>query len=146
MKLTTLLLLSTLILCFSGSCSKKVINPLEYEKSKVTFGNGGGFTGLETSFMMLENGKIFKLTEMGKSYTYLGQIERNKVTQFFDTFKLFTFGSMVLNDPGNMYRYIEIDKEGTTNRLTWGNSMVDKNLTLLYQILMNYVSTLTTDK
>ena len=146
MRLSILLFLGFVFIGFLGSCTKKVTNPLQYEKPKVTFGNGGGFAGVETSYMMLDNGKIFKMTEMGQSFTHLGQIDRNKVSQFFETFKLFTFDKMVLNDPGNMYKYIEIDNNGMTNRLTWGNSSVDKNLTVLYQILMNNVSTITTKK
>jgi len=118
------------------------VNPLEYTKPKITFGSGGGFTGAESSYMMLDNGRVYELSKMGQEFTSIGKIELNQVAQVFRSYKMFNFDSLELNNPGNMYKYIEMDMGVSKHRLTWGDGKEDPNLIILHAILMNHVKTL----
>ena len=116
------------------------MNPIQYESSKITFGQGGGFAGIENSYVLLDNGMLFQLTEMGESYIKLDKLAKNEVAQIFHTYKLFNFGQLKVNDPGNKYYFIEFSgEEDQNNKIVWGNGNIDDNVKLLHRILMNTI-------
>lgn len=134
--LLLLLLFSFLII----SCSKKVYDPLNYENAKITFGSGGGFAGTETSYTLLDNGNLFELTSQRQSSEKLTKIDKNQVTQIFNNVKMFKFDELELNDPGNLYYFMEFkSNDGEINTLTWGNGSVEKHIKLMHSILLNTV-------
>ena len=137
------------LLCLSlillSACGANKINPLEYSKTKITFGAGGGFSGAEHSFVLLDNGRIFSLSNMGQEYNSLGRIDKNKTAQVFKTYELFKFGDITLNDPGNMYKYLEFSSASNTHKITWGNNEVDDKLDIMHAILMKQMKSLVED-
>ncbi len=124
------------------ACSTHPINPLEYSKSKMTFGAGGGFSGAEHGFVLLDNGRMYALKRMGEEYTYLGRIDLNKSKQVFQNYEVFNFGDIELNDPGNMYKYIEYASGGAVHKITWGNNPVDEKLNIVHAVLMQHMKSL----
>lgn len=135
---TLLILILGILFLFSCNSAKK-INPYQYKNPKITFGSGGGFTGVESSYTLLDNGQLFQLTKMGQEFNRLNKIDKNKVTQIFETCKLFKLEEIKLNNPGNMYHYLDISIEGKQNRIVWGNGSVDEKIKVLHQILMSFV-------
>lgn len=121
------------------SCAVKKINPLEYSKTKILFGAGGGFSGAEHSFMLLDNGQLFSMGKIGEEPTRLGKIDLNKAKQVFQTYNLFNFGNIDLNDPGNTYKFLEYSANGSSHKITWGNSDVDEKLDIVHAILMKHM-------
>ena len=58
-----------LFLIFSlFACSSTKIPPQEYKGDVITFGNGGGFSGIENTIAIHENGNVFRITDRGTSY------------------------------------------------------------------------------
>lgn len=134
------LLFPVFILLFLVSCSKKIYDPISYENAKITFGTGGGFAGSESTFTLLDNGNLFKLTQMRQSSEKLTKIEKNQVAQIFSNFKMLNFDKLDLNDPGNLYYFIEFKGEnGEKNKIVWGNEKVDNNIRILHNILLNTI-------
>ena len=43
---------------------------MQYELGKITFGNGGGFAGIERSFVLLDNGKLYEISKMGEEFIF----------------------------------------------------------------------------
>lgn len=114
---------------------------MQYELGKITFGNGGGFAGIERSFVLLDNGKLYEISKMGEEFIFKSKIEKQLVSQIFQNYKFLNFDKIELNDPGNQYFFIEFSDKLNTKRMTWGNNKPDeKNVLLFYQILMNLIN------
>lgn len=121
------------------SCKSKPINPLQYTESTIIFGYGGGFSGAEKTYSLLDNGGLFELTKMGQEYVKLTKVPKDQVSQIFTNFNFFNFDELKLNEPGNTYKFIELNVDGNRNRIVWGNSKVDRNITVMHAILMNLI-------
>ncbi len=94
--------------------------PDEFMQKQIVFGNGGGFTGLETTFVLQQNGQLFKLN-MDSTYTELGMLSAEETQKYFDKLEECKVKEVDFNNPGNMYFFLE-EKEGTdTHRLVWGD-------------------------
>ena len=135
--------MKSLILFLCGiallSCKSKPINPLQYTESRIVFGHGGGFSGLEKTYALLENGALFELTKMGQEYIKLDKVPKEQVSQLLTNFNFLKFDELKLNEPGNTYKFIELNVNGSQNRIVWGNSKVDRNVSVMHEILMNLI-------
>jgi hypothetical protein len=140
-KLLFLFVLS-FFLCSFFSCVSKKLNPLVYKKTSIVVGHGGGMTGLETSYVILDNGNVYILSKMGQEYKYIGRLKRNKVKQIFENYKLLNFELLELDAPGNTYQFMDFHKDGKNNRITWTHKKGDENLNLLHKILLHHIKSL----
>jgi len=64
----TIIILSLLLLM---ACKTIDFNPRTYTGDYITIGEGGGIAGIETSYHILPNGKIFKQLEYFQNFTPL---------------------------------------------------------------------------
>ena len=126
-----------LILCFSFSCNTTTYTPDNYDNGIIYFGHGGGFTGIEVGFALLENGQFFKRADQKSPFVALADIDSESVTRLWSNLKILQFESMNIDAPGNVYQFIEVTQNGQTNRITWGQaSDVSSGIQALYTILM----------
>jgi hypothetical protein len=97
----------------------------------IAFGNGGGFTGIETKYQLKRDGNIYKITSKDTTPVYIKQLELNQLNQIFkDAEELKSYEYF---KPENMYQFIELNN----NRIAWGFSTdnVNPKIISLYQQL-----------
>jgi len=79
------LLLMSLLGLFS--CKSTSYTPMDYPEAMITFGSGGGFTGIKTEYTLLKNGQLFMKSSNDKEHTALKTVDKNKVIQIFENLK-----------------------------------------------------------
>lgn len=115
---------------------KKIAN---YPKNIIYFGNGGGFSGLETTYGLMESGDLYKKKNLGDEYTFLTRLKSDDVKQIFLNFEFLGLATMQLNEPGNTYSFIEISNSEKKHKLTWSGQAAPGNLKLFYSILQHFI-------
>ena len=118
MKKSTLFL--ALACCFFIQCKVTKYTPDKLPTKQVIFGDGGGFTGLETSYTVLENGQIFKQIGTGKAYEELKPVKPKKAKSYFDKVASLQLYKMDIEKPGNLYFFLQEVNETIDSRVTWG--------------------------
>lgn len=111
----TLVLLSLSITFY---CCKSY-TPDQLPEKQLVFGNGGGFAGIETAYTLLENGQLFKHNSHDSIPKELTKLGRKTAQQFFTALNDMAFDTISLNDPGNIYQFIQLQEEGKTHKVTW---------------------------
>jgi hypothetical protein len=116
-----IIVLGVLVSCKS---KKAVLDPAS--APAIVWGNGGGFTGKEVSFKLLENGQIFK-SEGAQSGISLEMkpIKAKVAKAMFSAAKELDLATVALNSPGNMYYFVEFQVDGKPNRITWGDKQAE---------------------
>jgi hypothetical protein len=116
-------------LLFINCSSNK--NLTENNSLTIAFGNGGGFTGIETKYELKQDGTIYKMQMNDSSVAIVKKVESKGIEQLFkdaETLKDYKYCK-----PDNMYQFIEINN----NRIVWGfnTENVNPKATNLYQQL-----------
>ncbi len=107
------------VLTVASCVSNKIVSDIQ----TLRFGSGGGFTGEIKKYELSSEGKLSNIID--QDTIFLKNISKSsvqKIIVFAETIK-----SLELNEPKNMYRFIEIDfNQSATNRLVWGLGYTDK--------------------
>lgn len=113
-----------------------------YPKDIIYFGKGGGFTGIETTYALLESGDLYKKqTIPDQGYQFIKRLKPEETKQVFSNYEFLGLGALQLNDPGNTYTFIEYSNKTSNNKLTWGGTdSLPGNLKLFYSILNHHVA------
>jgi len=139
MKNTTQLLLFLSLTTLFTFCKTQDYTPTDFPKSQIIFGNGGGFAGTMNEFVLLENGQMFSKTSREGDYSSLKKLERNATKQLFNNIETFKIKDVQLDNPGNMYYYVQIKDKNNEHRIVWGGGdPVPKQVKTLYNILNYY--------
>ena len=98
---------------------------------EITFGSGGGFTGVVKTYKLTSCGKLFE------DDTELKKVSSKKTFELFKQAKVLK--DLDFNRPDNLYRFIEIKTKEKTNRIVWsfGSMEIDKNALELYDSLIS---------
>jgi len=137
-KITQILYLLTFTTLFSF-CKTQQYTPMDFPKGQIIFGSGGGFAGTMSEFVILENGEMFSKNGIEGEYLNLKKLERNVVKQMFNNVETFNIKDVKLDQPGNMYYYIQIKDKNSDNRIVWGGGdPVPKEIKTMYNILNHY--------
>jgi len=141
MKNAIILFSICLIAVLVWSCKTKQYTLEEYQDPKISFGSGGGFTGLYTRYILFENGQIFKKGGNEKEFSTFGNVKKNDAAQVFKNYGVLKINEIELNDRGNMNYYIEYKDKDKTHNINWGgtNQPASDDLKLFYQLLNNLV-------
>ncbi len=123
------------------SCKSTSYTPTDYPKAMVTFGSGGGFTGITTEYTLLENGQLFRKSSNEKEHTAVKSVDKNKTAQIFENIKTLKIANMKFNHAGNMNTYLTTKFDGVENKINWGQPgpPPPKDAKLMYSILMNLI-------
>ena len=121
---------SLLLLVMLNSCATSNI-AVNTGIEEVTFGSGGGFTGVVTTYKLIACGKVFEKN------TELKKVSSKKTFELFKQAKVLK--DLDFNRPDNLYRFIEIKTKEKTNRIVWsfGSMEIDKNALELYDSLIS---------
>ncbi len=98
------------------------------------FGNGGGFVGIETTYTLLENGQIFKSRSKEPDTLEITGCKRKLAKKILDVAETLGLETLDFMYPGNVYQFIEIQDDGKTNRIAWGDREhpVDEKISTFY--------------
>lgn len=136
------LLLALIVTLSFISCKtqKKIYTPETYDREIITFGSGGGFTGKVKKYSILSNGQMFRNSDSPASGEASGEmvsLDEKVVDQLFLNFVNLKLAETKLDDPGNMYKFINYQENGNTHKIRWGgkNEEVPKSVKDFYKIL-----------
>lgn len=115
--------------------------PSDYKKPILFFGQGGGFTGAVTTYAILDNGRFFKKTSLTeKEFHFIGKLSKSETSQLFNNYTFLGLPSLQLEDPGNLYHFVEYSLKKNNHRITWGGSeKPPDNLKLFYSLLNHLI-------
>lgn len=118
-------------------CKSIPFHPGKYQNDYLVIGDGGGYTGLETSYYFTSKGHVYRQTGRDTVYVSLPGIDRRTVTQAILNVQQLDLLNYEYNDPGNVYKFLDMAVGGKHNRIVWGGSRNELNpaVTTLYQIL-----------
>lgn len=109
-------LVSTILLSSCKTTKYSLTNP---PSNTISFGDGGGFAGLETGFTILENGQVFKHNTPGDT-TELEAVKKKEAKQFYEQFKGLRLAQLDIDQPGNMYYFLNFTTADISHGITWG--------------------------
>lgn len=131
-----LILLASLLFVLS-SC--KTYSPDTYTEQQLIFGEGGGFTGEVSTYILLDNGRLFKQVGKDKQYELLQKVPGKMYKSVFQKVREMELMQKEFDHPGNLYKFIEIQEGAEKHTITWGdpNHEVDSSIGDLYQTLLS---------
>ncbi len=125
MQKSSLLSLFSVAIVLMASCKsvEKVTSITEYKKNMLVVSSGGGFTGAETIFTILENGQVFSSSGFTPDKTTsIGQLKAKVVKELFIKAGNIDWDKIAINDPGNMYKTLSFGKNEQMKKQVWGGS------------------------
>lgn len=105
------------------SCSKAKEYPGSFSGEELHFGQGGGFTGALTYFVLLDDGRLYQKAMQDSTYSLMDTWDEKFVKQMFDNYKSFALDKIDFYEPGDLYYFIQ-HKSGDApmHRIAWGKS------------------------
>lgn len=140
MKISHYYTFAIMVLFSIMSCqsSKTVFNPETSEKTFLTFGSGGGFTGRVIKYYLLEDGTIY--TKNGDEIIKVGKTPKQMSKQVFVNYEKLGLSTSNVNEPGNRYSFIERNSGKNKSTIMWGKEPLQNNdIETYFAILMNIV-------
>lgn len=131
-----------LVICFAislfGSCKTAQISPEKYEKTKVYFGTGGGFTGELREFCLLENGDVFQINPSSREATLRNSNGKSMAKSIFKNMDDMELKKYTYDKPGNLYYWMKYHTDSDSVYLIWGNEEmeVEKEVVHMYEQLV----------
>ncbi|MCB0516300.1 MAG: hypothetical protein KDD49_09570 [Bacteroidetes bacterium] len=138
------ILIAAIVIGFT-SCKTKSYLPTNYPKRQLIFGGGGGFSGVESAYFLLENGQIFSQTGFDSTYVSLGKLKKKQVNPLFSKADTLSIDSLEMNAPGNMYYYLAYQMpDSSVHKITWGDPAqhIPENIKDFRNELMQIISEL----
>lgn len=132
------LLISSVLI--AGCKTKKTIQ-LNSQESKIVFGYGGGFAGLETIYSLRQDGSIATKNDLDDIWVVHHRIEKNQAAQILSQISDLGLGNYHFSEPGNTYKFLEISLPEKENRIVWGipDHTPKKEVIILYELLINFI-------
>lgn len=134
------LLLFMLAFSLLYTCKTERLMPGNTSSPYIIVGNGGGFTGMQTSYCLMKDGSVFQIGDNDTTFNFMFKISKDLTTQLFSSYDQLGFKNFQLNDPGNRYFYIEYKDRGINHKILWNsNSPNTKNLKIYHDLVMNVI-------
>ncbi len=101
------------------SCATPQYTADKLPERKILFGRGGGFSGVETTYILLENGQFWQQEGIASSPVALPSVPRSQAGSLFDKAEAHFFGEVSLNDLGNTYSFVGLEMKDRRSRIAW---------------------------
>ncbi|MEM8897875.1 MAG: hypothetical protein AAGC85_07210 [Bacteroidota bacterium] len=136
-RLSTIFLLIGLFSFMGMTCKLTHYDPEVYKKPVILFGEGGGFSGKETTYALIKKGYLFKKVGT-EEYELVRTVPVERCQAIFKQVKGLSPTILKTQQAGNMYQFMEVEVEKETYRMIWGNEgkKVDPKLKTLYKELI----------
>ncbi len=121
-------------------CSTTIILPSTFDGKQIEFGSGGGFVGTVTSYILLENGMLFKKEGFSEAVSRISTIDANIAAQIFNNYGSLGLAKINVDNPGNVYKFIIFSNGEINHKQVWSNNSTEKNLNLFYDNLKGLVN------
>jgi hypothetical protein len=129
-----------LVAALMASACQSTRHPADNLPSRqLRFGYGGGFSGKEQAYTLLENGQLF-FVEPGSAPKVLPDVKPKKAAELFrQAEQVFASEPSLLS--GNTYAFIELNAGNRTQRLAWNDQKANpvQDVQGLYANLMQQV-------
>ena len=89
------------------ACKQTKYTPGNFPDRQLRWGSGGGFTGKETTYTLLENGQIFTLAGDG-ALTESGKVKAKHAKALYERIGTLGLDGVHFQHPGNTYDFIEV--------------------------------------
>ncbi len=120
------------------SCKSTQYKAENLPAQQLRWGNGGGYTGVETTFSILENGQIFKKEGLNAGFSELSDIKKGKAAKLFKQSLSLDLNAAKDLKPSNIYQFLELaDGKGGFQRIAFDASKLsaDSPIASLYNAL-----------
>lgn len=136
-----LIITSLLIAAFLLGCNNKHYTPDQLPGEHLSFGDGGGFTGAVTEYILLENGQLYRFNSMEKDTVEIGKLKKKETKSLLMEVKALNLDKINIQEPGNMYYFISMKNGDKIYKITWGSATytIDPKIEAFYKKLMNTV-------
>ena len=94
----------------------------EWPPQQISFGQGGGFAGMEETIVLLPNGQRFRQNRVGADWVSQSSISRGIAREYFQIAKSRIYGEVALTPIANTYSFIAYRDQDRTARLTWSGA------------------------
>lgn len=133
--------INLLVFVIQMSCSSAQVDLHEYAGPQLIFGSGGGVSGGTVSYVLLENGQLFKLNSLLKDTVALQKLSKKEAKDLFRKFEELHIQQIDFNHPGNLYYFIENKQGSEKHRVVWGDQEYPPPIHVknFYQILQGIV-------
>lgn len=137
LRLSTIFLLIGLFSFMGMTCKLNHYDPEVYKRPVILFGEGGGFSGKETTYALIKKGYLFKKVGTAAEYELVRTVPVESCQSIFKKVKALSPSVLKTQQAGNMYQFMEVEVEKETYRMVWGNEgkPVDPELKALYMEL-----------
>jgi len=105
------------------------------ETTEISFGSGGGFSGISKDFTLDREGNLFKVNVFTDEKTLLKKIDKEKTAQIFEKVDDDHLRKYKVYKPGNTYKYITIKDGNKTLKKVWSGISENNKLNLIYKDL-----------
>jgi len=111
--------------------------PESYTQNYLVIGDGGGYTGLETSHFFTVGGDVFKHYGRDTTYQKILKIKQQIVKQAIGSIEQLDLMDYEFQNPGNVYKFLSMNINGRSNKVVWGSSeeKVNPAIANIYRLL-----------
>lgn len=96
-------------------------------QSMIRFGSGGGITGFYTTYMLLDDGRLFMQKDPKKEAVWLSKVPAKVRKALFAQADSAGIRDMNYKEPGNMTYFIDVVESGAHHEVSWGDSPTPKD-------------------
>ena len=128
----------SILVIFSTGCHPDTSFPAIYKGDQIAFGQGGGFSGQVTQFVLLDDGRLFQRPWRDTIVTFIDRWEKNFTKQIFQNYHTLKLENLTYNEPGDLYYFIDFQSgESMHHRIVWGKPGFhpEENLITYYNLL-----------
>ena len=119
--MTKQILLSLFIITLFASCSTSAKVTNDPDSRRLVFGNGGGFTGIYTTYMLQEDGNVFALLP-DSTLQPVKKLRKKQARDIFAQADKLKTAQAAFNHPGNITWFIKYHANGSVSEYKWGDA------------------------
>jgi hypothetical protein len=111
----------------------------------ITFGSGGGFSGIANVYKIDSKGKVWKGNGTANiGYNECSKIKRKKAQEFIHRVAREVKAQGDSKYPGNIYYFFSVSENGKDERITWGDPAhpAPESVKKIYQEIIDATSSL----
>mgnify|MGYP007014080654 CR=1 FL=1 len=138
--------LALTVILFLSSCKTTEQNTSNQlpEGKRYAIGQGGGFTGVYSEFILSENGQVHKYDFKYDREVYFKDLKKVDLIYFLEKIEELGLEGLEMNNPGNMTKYIDVRYgRNSINKIVWGhpNYNPDEEMVKLHEEMYDILST-----
>ena len=124
--------LSVIIVLMGCKSSEQITADTPPTGKRYAIGQGGGFNGVYSEFILSENGKVHKYDFDYDREVFFKDLSPVDLAYFLEKIEALSLDGIAMNEPGNNTFYIDVRIGKTSlNKVVWGNYNFQPNQELV---------------